>query len=76
MNLRDLGKIIKEDVVEVLDHKNLNLDIDFMQGKQPSAEVLAMEIWRILQPKVEAYGAQMHKVLLEETDKNAVEYYG
>ena len=76
INLRDLGRIIKNEVVEVVDHKNLNMDIDWMEGKMPTAEVFTIEIWKILSPEVEKYGAILHSVVLEETDKNIVEYYG
>ena len=44
VNLKDLAKIIKEKVVDKLDHKNLNLDVDFMKGKMASTEVLAIAI--------------------------------
>lgn len=76
MNLVDLKDIIKKNVSEKLDHSNLNHDVDFMKGKFSSTEVLAVEIWKILKPLIEEHGAQLHKVRLDETINNAVEYYG
>lgn len=76
MNLVDLKHIIKAHVTEKLDHKNLNTDVDFMRGKFTSTEVLAEEIWKILDPLVAKHGAKLHCVRLDETLNNAVEYFG
>ncbi len=76
MNLKDLSRIMKEKVISKLDHKNINLEVDFMKGKYASTEVLAMSIWDQLKAPVEALGAQMHCVKLQETENNYVEYYG
>lgn len=76
MNLKMLSGIVKNEVIEKVDHKNLNLDVDFMKGKFASTEVLAMEFWKILAPKIEAEGAQLHYIKLIETENNYVEYYG
>ncbi|MCC5918370.1 MAG: 6-carboxytetrahydropterin synthase [Cryomorphaceae bacterium] len=76
MNLVDLKKIIQMHVTEKLDHKNLNTDVDFMRGKFTSTEVLAMEIWKILQPLIATHQAILHCVRLDETENNAVEYFG
>lgn len=76
MNLVDLKDIIKKNVTEKLDHSNLNHDVDFMKGKFSSTEVLAVEIWNILKPLIAEHGAELHKVRLDETINNAVEYFG
>jgi 6-pyruvoyltetrahydropterin/6-carboxytetrahydropterin synthase len=76
MNLFDLKKIIREHVTDKIDHKNLNLDVDFMAGKMTSSENLAMAIWEILQPIIAEYNAELHCVRLAETDNNIIEYYG
>ena len=76
MNLFDLKQIIRTHIIDVVDHKNLNLDIDFMVGKQPTAENIACEFWKILAPKVAEYGALLHKIQLAETNNNIIEYYG
>lgn len=75
-NLKTLSKIINEHVIEKLDHKNINLEVDFMQGLNPSAENLAIAIWKELLPPVSQLGIQLHSVKLEETENNFVEYFG
>ena len=52
MNFKDLNKIVKREILEKVDHKNLNLDVDFMSGKLPSCENLIVEFWKILEPKI------------------------
>lgn len=77
-DLKQLGDIIKKEIIDKVDHKNLNLDVDFMEGKLASCEVLIMEFWKILAPAIKAVSqtAQLHKLHLIETNKNSVEYYG
>lgn len=70
-----LSKIIKEFVVDVLDHRNLNLDIPFMQGKICSIENLVFEIWGQLAPHM-PLGVQLHCIKLVETPRIYVEYFG
>lgn len=76
MNLVDLKKLIQNEVIDKLDHANLNHDVDFMQGKFTSTEVLAEEIWKILAPKIGAQHCALYKIRLDETINNAVEYFG
>jgi 6-pyruvoyltetrahydropterin/6-carboxytetrahydropterin synthase len=70
-----LSTIIKEFVVDVLDHRNLNLDIPFMQGKICSIENLVFEIWGQLAPHMPK-GVQLHCIKLVETPRIYVEYFG
>ena len=59
--------------------KNLNLDVPFMKDKLASCEILVMEFWKILAPKISegtTTNACLHKIHLIETNKNSVEYYG
>lgn len=76
MNLVDLKKIINRFAIDKLDHANLNHDVDFMKGKFSSTEVLAVELWKILQPEIKKHGCQLHKIRLDETLNNAIEYFG
>ncbi|GGH10101.1 6-carboxytetrahydropterin synthase [Sphingobacterium alkalisoli] len=76
IDLKVMKKIINLYVIEKLDHKNVNLDVDFMQGKMASTEVIAMEIFHVLKPLFEKEKVQLHCVRLHETENNAVEYYG
>ena len=72
---KKLGDIIKEHVVELLDHKNLNLDVDFLKGKICSTENLAQGIWKQLIPHVPG-AVSLHCIKLYETPRIFVEYYG
>lgn len=76
MNFFDLGKILKDDVVELLDHKNLNLDIDYFKEHLPTAENLCIFIWNLIEPKIKQHGAELHCVKIQETENNFAEYYG
>lgn len=76
MNLKTLSEIMVKRVIEKLDHKNVNLEVDFMAGKLASTENLAMAIWHQLEGPVEETGARLHCVKLFETERNFVEYYG
>jgi len=78
IDLKKLSTLIREEVVEKLDHKNLNLDVPFMKGKMASTEIVAQEIWKILEPKILAISkfGQLHSVKLYETPRNYVEYFG
>lgn len=73
-DFKKLKQIMETEVVEKLDHKNLNMDVDFLQGKMPSVEILVMEIWKLLEPKLD--GCQLHCVKLYETPNNYAEYFG
>ena len=75
INLKDLSTLIRIDVTEVLDHKNLNLDVKGMPI-MPSTENVAIFIWDILAPKIIEMGATLHRIKLFETDSNYVEYFG
>lgn len=75
-NAKTLGDLIKDVVVEKVDHKNLNLDVPFMQGKFTSAENLAIGIWNELKPHIETDTVKLHCVKLIETRNIFVEYFG
>ena len=72
---KKLGAIIKEKVVEKLDHRNLNMDVDFMKGKLCSIENLVVGIWNELEPFLPKT-IELHCLKLIETAKIYVEYYG
>ncbi len=76
INLKDLSRIVRERVTEKLDHRNINLEVDFMQGKFASTESLAIAIWEQLDAPVKAMGAELHCIRLHESENNYVEFYG
>jgi 6-pyruvoyltetrahydropterin/6-carboxytetrahydropterin synthase len=74
-DVKKLSQLIKEHVIEKVDHFNLNLDVDFMKDKMCSTENLAIAIWDQLEPHLPA-GAQLHCIKLCETPRIFVEYLG
>ena len=76
VNLKDLSVIIKTHITDKLDHKNLNLDVDFMKGLMPSTENVAIAIWKQLTPHINDLNCQLHSIKLYETENNYVEYFG
>ena len=74
VNLKDLGKLIKAKVIDKLDHMNLNLDVDFLQGIMPSIENLAIAVWQQLEPEITE--GKLHCIKIVETENNYVEYFG
>ena len=75
VDAKKLSIIINEHVVEKLDHRNLNLDVDFMQGKMCSSENLVIEIWNQLGSHLPD-NVQLHCIKLYETPRIYVEYFG
>ena len=76
INLKDLSKIIKTEVVDIFDHKNLNLDVDCMKDILASTENMVIKIWEILEQPIFNAGGILAKIRLEETENNFVEYFG
>jgi 6-pyruvoyltetrahydropterin/6-carboxytetrahydropterin synthase len=76
IDLKELKSIIRTEVTDALDHKNINLDVNFMKGKMASTEVLAVAIFDQLKTHVEEQGAKLHAIKLYETENNFVEYFG
>lgn len=76
VNLADLSRLIREQVIDALDHKNLNLEVDFLMGRVMSSENIAIAIWERLAPHIRTLGAELHCIRLIETENNIVEYYG
>ena len=74
-DVKKLSGIIKERVLEKLDHKNLNMDVEFMEGKICSTENLVIGIWQQLEPGLPA-GVRLHCLKLYETPRIYVEYFG
>ncbi len=74
-DVKKLSQLIKSQVIDKLDHKNLNLDVDFMTGKLCSTENLAIAIWQQIVPHLPV-GVALHCVKLYETPRICVEYFG
>ena len=74
MDLKELKKIVIENVIKKVDHKNLNLDVEFIRGVIPTAENIAIGIWKQLEDKIPS--GKLFSVKLYETENNYVEYKG
>ncbi|MCC6370955.1 MAG: 6-carboxytetrahydropterin synthase [Bacteroidia bacterium] len=75
MDAKKLSVILQEYVCDKLDHKNLNVDVDFMAGKLASTENLAIAIWNQIAPHLPT-NVKLHCVKLYETPRICVEYFG
>jgi 6-pyruvoyltetrahydropterin/6-carboxytetrahydropterin synthase len=74
IDLGELKRITQERVVDRVDHRNLNNDVDFLRGVIPTAENLARAFWQQLAPAIK-HGS-LYEVVLQETEKNSVVYRG
>ncbi len=76
MNSNILKQIIIENIIDKIDHKNINLEVEFMKEKIATTENLTIAIWDELNPFIEKAGASLHCVKIDETENNSIEYYG
>jgi len=74
-DVKKLSSMIKTAVIDRLDHKNLNLDVPFLEGQMCSTENLAIAIWKELSP-VLPKTVELHCIKLYETPRIFVEYFG
>lgn len=74
LDLSALKKIVEREIIDYVDHKNMNLDVEFMRGKIPTSENIVVAFWNILAPKVKP--ARLTRLVLWETENNYVEYSG
>lgn len=74
INQKDLKKIIREKVIDKMDHKNLNIETDFMQGVIPTSENIVVAIWEQLVNEIKQ--GKLYSVKLYETENNYFEYRG
>jgi 6-pyruvoyltetrahydropterin/6-carboxytetrahydropterin synthase len=74
VNLRDLDTVIRRHFIDHVDHKHLNRDVEFLQGRVPTAENVALAAWRELAPRLAP--ARLVRVRLMESENNAAEVVG
>jgi 6-pyruvoyltetrahydropterin/6-carboxytetrahydropterin synthase len=74
IDLKKLKGIIHDRVIEHVDHRNLNEDVDFLRGVIPTAENLVRAFWRQLAPAIDQ--GVLYEITLQETEKNSVVYRG
>jgi 6-pyruvoyltetrahydropterin/6-carboxytetrahydropterin synthase len=77
VNAKELSVIIKEEVIDHIDHRNINLDVPFFpKHLQPTSENVVKIIWQRLDEAVKTLGGTLHRITLWETENIYVEYYG
>ena len=74
IDLGVLKRIVEREVIDKVDHKNFNLEVDFMRGVIPTTENIVVAIWRVLEPAI--VPARLTRLVLWETPNNYVEYDG
>ena len=74
IDLKRLKDIMRERVVDRVDHTNLNEDVDFLRDVIPTAENLARCFWQQLAPAIP--NGELYEVALQETERNSVRYRG
>ena len=74
LDLGRLKQVVNRDVIDQMDHRNLNVDVPFMQGIIPTAENIVVACWRAITPLVAP--ATLVRLRLMETENNWVEYDG
>jgi 6-pyruvoyltetrahydropterin/6-carboxytetrahydropterin synthase len=75
MDAKKLSTIVNKSIIDIVDHRNLNIDVPFMEGKTTSIENLVIGIWEILDPLIPS-PAKLHCVKLVETPRIFIEYFG
>ena len=76
VDLKVLSEVIRKYIIVKIDHKNINLEVDFMKGSIASTENIARAIWDELKPPIQTLEVELHSIKLEETENNYVEYFG
>src|SRR3954469_17766113 len=74
LDLAALKRVVEREVIDKADHRNFNLEVDFMQGRIPTTENIVVAMWNVLAPALSP--ARLEKVVLGETQNNAAEYRG
>jgi len=76
VNLKWLNNIVEDNVISVLDHSQIDKDINHFKDKSPSTENLVVFIWNLLAPCFEGKTCKLYKIFLRETPTIYTEYYG
>ena len=74
LDLKALKKLVNEEIILKVDHKNLNVDVPFLKDVIPTAENLAIHFWEVLETRLES--GQLHEIKLYESERNFVIYRG
>ena len=74
IDLAKVKEIVQREVIERVDHRNINLEVDFMAGVIPTTENMAIACWRVLENRIAP--GKLHRIRLWETENHYVEYQG
>jgi len=74
VDLSALKQLVQREVIDKVDHRNMNLEVDFMRGINPTSENIVLACWRVLEPRVSP--GTLTRLRLWETENNYVEYEG
>ena len=74
IDLKKLKQIIGREIIDRVDHRHFNLDVDFMRDIIPTAENIVKAFWKVLSPKITE--GKLYSIRLHETENNVVEYRG
>jgi 6-pyruvoyltetrahydropterin/6-carboxytetrahydropterin synthase len=74
IDLGALKRLVQDTVVDRVDHRNLNIEVEFMRDVIPTTENIVVAFWRVLEPRLRP--ARLTRLKLWETENNYVEYQG
>ena len=74
VDLAKLKAVVNREVIDKVDHRNMNLEVDFMRGTIPTTENIVVAMWRVIAPLIAP--ARLEKLVLAETENNSAEYRG
>ena len=74
VDLSRIKRVVEREVIDKVDHRNFNIEVDFMQGIIPTTENIVVAMWRVIEPAMRP--ARLTKLVLWETPNNYVEYDG
>jgi 6-pyruvoyltetrahydropterin/6-carboxytetrahydropterin synthase len=76
MDLSRLKELVESELIEKVDHKNLNVEVDFMKGIVPTTENIVVQFWKQIESKINNKNRKLYSLKLFETENNMVEYRG
>ena len=76
INLKDLSHLLQNKIIDKIDHRNINIEVDFMKGIISSTENLAIAIWNEIEADIKTLEAELESIKIYEAENNFVEYRG
>jgi 6-pyruvoyltetrahydropterin/6-carboxytetrahydropterin synthase len=74
VDLARLKDVVTREVIDKVDHRNMNLEVPFMKGLIPTTENIIVAMWKVIVPAIAP--AKLERLVLWETENNAAEYRG